>query len=315
MFFSSFWTSELPSFIFFTSFALLRFWSSRMCWVQRRLFVRSGSIFAFSRQFFVIFGPVVLTQAIATAISSQVHSQNRTGGLYLIRIFDFLMTLSVLKLIPIVLGRGEVIKRNRIWSLLSPVAIFGSLSWLEFGHIEYDFWALILAPLLSIVQAIHLVLLRRAQISFYSLNYQNLNESCSADDNEIFEPFSLYYTGFMSMVLVTPAFFSYANSVVPYDASWESIDYMLMTCSVIFMCGYKYSELWLQTHLELYDFCVFEQVKFFIGSCGQWFLQNMAYATIYAGCGKVLFLASIFRYWSQFGGIDNSGTSRKKENE
>lgn len=101
-----------------------------------------------------------------------------------------------------------------------------------------------------------------------------------------------------------------------------------MSCSVIFACGFKYSELWLQTHLELFNFCVSEHTKvgtlvsfnwivvfqFFMGSCGQWFLQNMAHATIYAACGKVLFIASFLRYLA---GIREFSVivSWKKENE
>ena len=34
-----------------------------------------------------------------------------------------------------------------------------------------------------------------------------------------------------------------------------------MSCSVIFACGFKYSELWLQTHLELFNFCISEHTK------------------------------------------------------
>jgi len=56
-----------------------------------------------------------------------------------------------------------------------------------------------------------------------------------------------------------------------------------MGMSVVFMCGYKYAELWLLTNLELHSYCVFEHSRYFLASCGQWFLQNMAHATIYGG--------------------------------
>lgn len=68
--------------------------------------------------------------------------------------------------------------------------------------------------------------------------------------------------------------------------------------SFVFMIGFKYSELWLVGHVDLRDYCVLEHAKFFWASCGQWFLQNMAHATIYAFCGKLLFASSAFRYWA-----------------
>ena len=48
-----------------------------------------------------------------------------------------------------------------------------------------------------------------------------------------------------------------------------------MGMSVVFMCGYKYAELWLLVHLELHNVCVLDHTRFFLASCGQWFLQNM----------------------------------------
>lgn len=61
--------------------------------------------------------------------------------------------------------------------------------------------------------------------------------------------------------------------------------------SVVFMTSFKYSEFWLQTHLELHHFCALEHTKFFMASCGQWFLQNMAHATVY---GNIIF-CSVFK--------------------
>lgn len=66
--------------------------------------------------------------------------------------------------------------------------------------------------------------------------------------------------------------------------------------SLIYMAVYKYSELWLLTQIDIRSYCVLEHSKYFLASCGQWFLQNMAHATIYAFCGKLLFVGSLLRY-------------------
>lgn len=54
-----------------------------------------------------------------------------------------------------------------------------------------------------------------------------------------------------------------------------------MSMSIVFMASLKYSELWLQTNLKLHHFCALEHFKYFIGSCGQWYLQNMAHASVF----------------------------------
>ncbi|KAI6182848.1 hypothetical protein M3Y97_00424900 [Aphelenchoides bicaudatus] len=67
---------------------------------------------------------------------------------------------------------------------------------------------------------------------------------------------------------------------------------------MVFMSVFKYSELWLIGHVPLKDYCVLEHSKYFLASCGQWFLQNMAHATVYAACGKAMFVISVIRYLS-----------------
>lgn len=62
------------------------------------------------------------------------------------------------------------------------------------------------------------------------------------------------------------------------------------------MPNFKYSELWLQLHLDARDFLVLEQSKFWAASIGQWFLQNMAHATIFSLVGKILLLGGLVRY-------------------
>ncbi|KAI6203175.1 hypothetical protein M3Y94_00526300 [Aphelenchoides besseyi] len=199
------------------------------------------------------------------------------------KLFDFLTAIVALKLAPTFLGVGT---RNRpFWSLMLPIAIGASLSWLELTHIEYDGLALLLSPFLSLVQGLHLVV------------FQNSMRQIRLDGKS-FHRFALWYVGFVSALLSIPALISYSMTVVPYDASWESIDYVLMAMSMIFMIVFKYSELLMIAHINLKQYLVLEHSKFFLASCGQWFLQNMAHATVYAACGKAIFVASVLRYWS-----------------
>jgi hypothetical protein len=81
---------------------------------------------------------------------------------------------------------------------------------------------------LAVAQAVQLVLLRKAQIEFYSMSQKATSpEGRTSDQDEVtFDHFCLYYTGLCSLALVTPALISYAQSVISYDASWESIDYV-----------------------------------------------------------------------------------------
>lgn len=45
---------------------------------------------------------------------------------------------------------------------------------------------------------------------------------------ETFERFALCYFVAVTVLLAPSALFSYAQSKVPYDASWESIDYVIL---------------------------------------------------------------------------------------
>nr|CAD2150640.1 unnamed protein product [Meloidogyne enterolobii] len=267
----------------------------------------------------IIFWKPLLAQLIVCLLSSIVHSQNRTGGLYLVRLFDFLGTLLVIGYGPKILGEEEdTNKRRAISLLLVPLAVSASLSWLEFGHIEYDPLTVWLSPLLGLAQGLHLLLLKRSQLLFFGAfqqqqnlnNYENKNGDCEEDSYGqkpnnfsplLFQRFALCYTFAMTSLLFIPALISYSQSIVPYDASWESIDKVLMAMSVIFMIGYKYSELWLQAKLEPHHFCALEHSKFFMASIGQWFLQNMAHATVFAAIGKAVFVASALRYFTRMG--------------
>uniref|UniRef100_A0A0R3S050 DUF2062 domain-containing protein n=1 Tax=Elaeophora elaphi TaxID=1147741 RepID=A0A0R3S050_9BILA len=116
----------------------------------------------------------------------------------------------------------------------------------------------------------------------------------------ILAPILAILKGLTTIGLSIPAFYSWINSTISADASWESIDYLLIGMSIIFMPNYKYSELWLQLNLTPYHFAVLEQTKFWIASIGQWFLQNMAHATIFALTGKIVMLGALVRYFAEF---------------
>uniref|UniRef100_A0AC34QD07 NADH dehydrogenase subunit 5 n=1 Tax=Panagrolaimus sp. JU765 TaxID=591449 RepID=A0AC34QD07_9BILA len=167
-----------------------------------------------------------------------------------------------------------------------PLTISASLSWLEFGNIEYDNFGLFLAPLLAIAQGFNVVIIKKSVKNFALKNHELS-----------FGLFSLYHTGTITLALAFPAFISYLRSRVSYDASWESIDYVLMMTSIIFMMCYKFSELWLISNTDIPIYFALEHSKFFAGSIGQWWLQNMAHASVFAFVGKIIFIASSLRFW------------------
>lgn len=89
---------------------------------------------------------------------------------------------------------------------------------------------------------------------------------------------------------------------VPLSLNSSFIIFQLLICmSVLFMPNYKYSELWLQLHLSAHDFMVLEQTKYWLASIGQWFIQNMAHATVFALTGKIFMLGSLVRYFTEAG--------------
>ncbi|VDN25330.1 unnamed protein product [Gongylonema pulchrum] len=69
--------------------------------------------------------------------------------------------------------------------------------------------------------------------------------------------------------------------------------------SILFMPNFKYSELWLQLNLTACDYMVLEQAKFWAASIGQWFVQNMAHATIFALSGKIVMFGALLRYFTE----------------
>ncbi|MCP9260212.1 hypothetical protein DINM_003385 [Dirofilaria immitis] len=115
----------------------------------------------------------------------------------------------------------------------------------------------------------------------------------------ILSPLLAILQGLTAIGLSAPAFYSWINSTISADASWESIDYLLIGVSIIFMPNYKYSEMWLQLNLIAYDFMVLEHAKFWAASIGQWFVQNMAHATIFAFSGKIVMFGALARYFSE----------------
>lgn len=59
----------------------------------------------------------------------------------------------------------------------------------------------------------------------------------------------------------------------------------------------KYSEFKLSLEVDLRYYAVMEHTKFFFASIGQWYIQNMAHATVYAFVGKFLYVISLIRFW------------------
>ncbi|VDK72607.1 unnamed protein product [Onchocerca ochengi] len=151
--------------------------------------------------------------------------------------------------------KSNLHKLTCLIKIVFPIAIGGSLSWMELSLIEYETVSLILSPVLAILQ------------------------------------------GLTTIGLSVPAFYSWMNSAISADASWESIDYLLIGMSIMFMPNYKYSEMWLQLSLTACDFMVLEQAKFWAASIGQWFVQNMAHATIFALAGKIVMFGALVRYF------------------
>ncbi|VDM54777.1 unnamed protein product [Angiostrongylus costaricensis] len=156
-----------------------------------------------------------------------------------------------------------------------PLTLSASLSWFELGQLEFSTLSLFCAPLLSIARAISLLTMQRLFASGH------------------LEQFCLYYTGFTSSVLFIPALFSYLTSHVEVDASWESIDYALMSLSFLFMSCNLYSDLWLGLSLSARAYAVLDHTKYLGASIGQWIIQNMAHPNVIALGGKILTVACL----------------------
>ncbi|KJH45332.1 hypothetical protein DICVIV_08608 [Dictyocaulus viviparus] len=258
-------------------------------------------------------GPLSLTEFKApvvakfceTILSSLVHSQNRQGELYLVRVFDFIFTFTIL-----VLGKHLVPSREYgklEAKLMVPLALSSSLSWLEMNQIEFTPLSLFCAPLLATARAVSLLTMQRA--------YSQYGEGVSAVHPE---QFCLYYTGLTSAVLLLPALYSYSTSHVEVDASWESIDYTLMSLSCLFMSFNLYSDLWLGLSLSARAYAALDSTKYLgasinVEQCscidlvdqivlihlsskvGQWIIQNMAHPNVIAFGGKILTVVCLSR--------------------
>uniref|UniRef100_A0A1I7Z8Z9 TPT domain-containing protein n=1 Tax=Steinernema glaseri TaxID=37863 RepID=A0A1I7Z8Z9_9BILA len=233
--------------------------------------------------------PVAL-QCVVTLLTAIVHSSNRIGSLYLLRLTDVFSTLAVLKWLPVASDKFPH------WGLMIPLSIGASLSWLELGNLEYDTVGLLLAPILGLLRGLQLIVMQKA--------YRESGASSCAQ-------FSTYFCAAVSAALLLPAAVSYSMTEVKADASWESIDYTLIGLSFFFMIGYKYSELFLTLSLDARLVLAAEQTKFFAASIGQWFLQNMAHATIFSFCGKLIFGSSLLRLASHYP-FGSSAEARRK---
>uniref|UniRef100_A0AAF5DGQ3 Uncharacterized protein n=1 Tax=Strongyloides stercoralis TaxID=6248 RepID=A0AAF5DGQ3_STRER len=237
--------------------------------------------------------PLSFFQTILTFLTSFAHSGNRHGSLYVLRICDCITTIIILKFWNIFSTKNNIKEKkekNNIdtkdYYLLCPLAFFASLSWLEFGNIEYNTFTLLFTPILAISRGFFLL---------YAKN--TFNEVTKNDHNINFNNFCLNICMITSLMLFIPSIISASTSVVNADASWESIDYTLIGLSFIYMIGMKYSEFKLFLEVDLRYYAVMEHTKFFFASIGQWYIQNMAHATIYAFVGKILYVISLIRFW------------------
>ncbi|XGW22630.1 hypothetical protein V3C99_005110 [Haemonchus contortus] len=223
-------------------------------------------------------------------LSSIVHSQNRTGELYLTRIFDFVFTFTIL-----VAGKHLVPSRSTGKPepyLMIPLALAASLSWFEVGQLEYSALSLFFAPFLAVARALSLLTMQRA--------FVRTSEMGPGEKGGHLEQFCLYYTGLNTLVLFLPALYSYMMSHVEVDASWESIDYTLMSLSFLFMSGNIYSDLWLGLSLNGRAYATLDHTKFLGASIGQWIIQNMSHPNIVALGGKMLTVVCLIRIATRF---------------
>ncbi|TKR96780.1 hypothetical protein L596_010752 [Steinernema carpocapsae] len=224
----------------------------------------------------------VITMMTAVVHSSEFVSVERSLAIECVkrtRLTDVFSMIAVFKFLP-----ANADKFPRL-GLMLPLSIGASLSWLELGNLEYDTFGLLLSPFLGFLRGVHLVLMQKAY-------RQSGATSCVQ--------FATFFTGAVAAIFFVPAVISYSLTEVKADASWESIDYTLIGLSFFFMICYKYSELFLTLNLDARIMMVLEHSKFFLGSLGQWFLQNMAHATIFSLCGKMLFVSSLLRFLARY---------------
>ncbi|VDD96361.1 unnamed protein product [Enterobius vermicularis] len=197
-----------------------------------------------------------------------------------------------------------------------PIAFGASLGWLEFGIIEYDTISLVFAPFLAVLQGLQIVQLQKYCKALTSddphtfiLSFTGIKRDFNQKKiikllrKTVFlktiKKERVFYDSFTAFGLLFPAVFSAVSTRPHFDAAWEPLDFLLTVMSLIFMANFKYSELWLQLNLNAGTFVVYEHMKYWLASIGQWFMQNMAHATIFSVAGKLLFLGSLVRYFSE----------------
>ncbi|UMM15228.1 hypothetical protein L5515_002740 [Caenorhabditis briggsae] len=222
--------------------------------------------------------PAAGAKLLEVLIASLANSHNRTGELFLVRIFDFLFAGCVLLYFS-----SRSLSKTDLW-LVTPLAVSVSISWLEPGQIEYTGISLIFAFLLPFSRALSFILLKNAA---ECLGKGHINA------------FMLDYTRLCSILLFLPALVSYMMSNVEVTASWESIDYVLMSLSFLFMICNLYSQLWLALSLSPSVYLVLENSRNLLASCAQWIIQNMAHPSLIAFGGKLVAFSSIFRIWTR----------------
>ncbi|CAB3408081.1 unnamed protein product [Caenorhabditis bovis] len=220
---------------------------------------------------------------VETILAAFANSHNRTGELYLVRVFDFFFTFSIVFYHTFRAKHGVPMKPESF--LIIPLGLFVSISWLEPGQLEYSAISAIAAFLLPFARAASLILLKNA---FESTGKVHLNAFC------------LEYTRYVCAFLAIPALFSYLGSSVEVTASWESIDYVLMYLSFLYMICNQYSDLWLSLSLNSNSYVTLDNTKYLLASCAQWIIQNMAHPNILAFGAKFVAFSCLFRIWTRF---------------
>lgn len=213
-------------------------------------------------------------------IASFAHSHNRTGELYLVRIFDFAYTIAV----TVFYSRSSTQFVRPASYLLIPFSVFVSLSWLEIGQLEYTSVSFVAAIILPFSKAASMILLKEA---FEKTGRAHL------------DGFLLQYSRAVSGCLLIPAIVSAACSRIEVTASWESIDFILMALSFLFMFCNVYSELWMMNQLNQNAFLALDNSKYLFASVGQWVIQNMAHPNLIAFGAKMVAFTCLLRILTQ----------------
>ncbi|CAI2356193.1 unnamed protein product [Caenorhabditis sp. 36 PRJEB53466] len=226
--------------------------------------------------------PAAGAKLLEIIIASFANSHNRTGELFLVRSFDFLFSGAVIFYYSARASNKNPPKYD-YW-LVAPLAVSVSIAWLEPGQIEFTALSFFAALLLPFAKALSLILLKNGM-------------ECQGKGH--INAFMLDYTRLVSLLLFLPALISYSRTNVEVTASWESIDYVLMSLSFLFMICNLYSQLWLLLTLHPHTYLILDNSRNLLASCAQWIIQNMAHPSLIAFGAKLVAFSSLFRIWTR----------------